>query len=250
MSHDEEIAEERGIPWETVRAGFAFDDVGRRALRGVSRDELIAEYPDLQDEDIEQARRFIDVQDKLLHERERRPSFDPARFQPREKPIVISEFDAWVSANNIPDHYEFGKGWWDYVELIRAFATRLDAEDVRVVGHYIVETPPPTELLPMPAVAIVTPGATFAFRYDFGTWSVKQPVALSEWVLSVERDAPYRGPTFGLFDESRDLRHIGLDGLSPDYLFGPYRHDQAKFSCVVKDQWDVATLLRILAWRA
>ena len=41
----------------------------------------------------------------------------------------------------------------------------------------------------------------------------------------------------------------GLDGLSPDYLFGPYRADQAEFSCVVKDQWDVATLLRILAWR-
>jgi hypothetical protein len=48
------------------------------------------------------------------------------------------------------------------------FAARLDSEDVRVVGHYIVETPPPTELLPMPAVAIVTPAATFAFRYDFG----------------------------------------------------------------------------------
>jgi len=26
------------------------------------------------------------------------------------------------------------------------------------------------------------PAATFAFRYDFGTWSLKQPVALSEWV--------------------------------------------------------------------
>jgi hypothetical protein len=121
---------------------------------------------------------------------------------------------------------------------------------VRVVGHYIVETPPPTELLPMPAVAIVTPAATFAFRYDFGTWSLKQPVALSEWVLSVDREAPYRGPTFGLFDEARDLRPEGLDGLSPNYLFGPYRQDQAKFSCVVKDQWAVAMLLRILAWRA
>ena len=31
---------------------------------------------------------------------------------------------------------------------------------------------------------------------------------------------------------------------------GPYREDQAKFSCVVEDQWAVAMLLRILAWRA
>jgi len=71
----------------------------------------------------------------------------------------------------------------------------------------------------MPAVAIVTPAATFAFRYDFGTWSLKQPVALSEWVLSVDREAPYRGPTFGLFDEARDLRPEGLDGLSPHLPF-------------------------------
>jgi hypothetical protein len=38
--------------------------------------------------------------------------------------------------------------------------------------------------------------------------------------------------------------------VCPQLPFGPYRQDQAKFSCVVKDQWAVATLLRILAWRA
>lgn len=250
MAQDDEDDETWGIPWETVRAEFGFDDVGRRALRGVARDELLAEYPDLRDEDIEQAREFIEEEERALRRRERRPPFDLARFQPRRKAVVVSEFDVWVAENNIPDHFEYGKGWWDYVELIRTFAARLDSNDVRVVGHYIVETMPPVELLPMPAVAIVTPGATFAFRHDFGTWSVKQPVAFSEWVVSVDLAAPYRGPTFGLFDETRDLRPTNLDGLSPNHLFGPYRTDQAKYSCVVKDQWDVATLLRILSWRA
>lgn len=249
MAQDEEGEEAWGIPWGTVRAELGFDDVGRRALRGVARDELLAEYPDLRDEDIEQARRFIEEQERALRRRDRRPPFDLTRFQPREKPFVVSEFDAWVGDNNIPDHFEFGKGWWDYVELIRTFAARLESEDVRVVGHYVVETPHPTELLPMPAVAIITPAATFGFRYDFGTWSLKQPL-ISEWVLSVEREGPYRGPTFGLFDEARDLRPERFDGLFPDYLFGPYHHNQAKFSCVVQDQWDVAALLRILAWRA
>ena len=189
-----------------MRAEFGFDDVGRRALRGVARDELLADYPDLRDEDIEQAREFIEEEERALCRRERRPHFDLARFQPRRKPVVVSEFDVWVGENNIPDHFEYGKGWWDYVELIRTFAVRLDSKDVRVVGHYIVETMPPVELLPMPAIAIVTPGATFAFRRDFGTWSIKQPVAFSEWVVSVVLAAPYRGPTFGLFDETRDLR--------------------------------------------
>lgn len=153
---------------------------------------MLAEYPDLRDEDIEQAREFIEEEERALRRRERRPPFDLARFQPRRKAVVVSELDVWVAENNIPDHFEYGKGWWDYVELIRTFAARLDSNDVRVVGHCIVETMPPVELLPMPAVAIVTPGATFAFRHDFGTWSIKQPVAFSEWVVSVDLAAPYR----------------------------------------------------------
>jgi hypothetical protein len=116
MAQDDEEAEALGIPWETMRAEFGFDDVGRRALRGGARDELLADYPHLREEDIEQARRFIEDEERVLRR--------------------------------------------------------------------------------------------------------------------------------------RDLRPEGLDGLSPNYLFGPYRQDQAKFSCVVKDQWAVAMLLRILAWRA
>src|SRR5262249_28386985 len=79
--------------------------------------------------------------------------------------VKISPFDRWVNDNNISDTFEYAKGWWDYIELVRRFAFRLDAEDIRVVGHYVVDTPPPRERLPMPAVAIVTPSVTFAMRY-------------------------------------------------------------------------------------
>ena len=36
----------------------------------------------------------------------------------------VTEFDRWVGDNNIPSQYEYGKGWWDYVELIRRFASK------------------------------------------------------------------------------------------------------------------------------
>ena len=159
--------------------------------------------------------------------------------------MKISQFDRWVNDNNIPETFEYAKGWWDYVELVRRFAFRLDTENVRVVGHYVVDTPPPCERLPMPAVAISTPSVTFALRYDFGSWSMKHP-EISEWVVSVQRRSPYRGPLFGLFDPTADLRLIGVDGLAPDFLFGPYHRDQARFSCIVQDEWDVATLMRIM----
>ena len=45
MPQSDDEAETLGVPWETVRAEFGFDDVGRRALRGGARDELLADYP-------------------------------------------------------------------------------------------------------------------------------------------------------------------------------------------------------------
>lgn len=94
-----------------------------------------------------------------------------------------------------------------------------------MIGHYIVDTSPPQEQLPMPAVALSVPGVTFALRFDFGSWSWKHEDQ-AEWVVSVDRRSPYRGPLFGLFDENLDLRSFGVDGLTPDFLFGPYRENQ------------------------
>ena len=75
-------------------------------------------------------------------------------------------------------------------------------------------------------------------------------VVVQGWVVSVQRRSPYLGSLFGLFDEAQDLRLIGVDGLVPDFLFGSYRQDPARFSCLLRDEWDVATLMRIMAHEA
>jgi hypothetical protein len=158
--------------------------------------------------------------------------------------VKIFRFDRWVNDNNIPTSFEYGKGWWDYVELVRRFAHYVDANEVRVVGHYHVDTPPPCERLPMPAVAIDAEGVTFTLRHDFGVFSIRRD--LREWVVSVQRRSPYKGPLFGLIGETEDLRNAGLDGLNPDYVFGPYRENPARFTALLRDEWDVAALMRIL----
>lgn len=220
--------------------------VGAMAIRGEARAAILAEYPHLRDQDIETARRIVATDDPLVTADAL--AVDAGRFRHRDAdmPVVISEFDRWVSDNNIPATFEYSKGWWDYVELVRMFASRLDTDDVRVIGHYIVDTPPPCERLPMPAVAISIPGLTIALRFDFGSWSLKHD-EINEWVVSVDRRSPYRGPLFALFDENLDLLTLGADGLVPDYLFGSYRQNPARFSCLLRDEWDVATLLRIVA---
>jgi hypothetical protein len=173
------------------------------------------------------------------------PEADGPELVPRARSTLISAFDRWVGCNNIAPTFEYAKGWWDYVELVRRFADYLDTDDVLVIGHYLVDTPPPCERLPMPAVAIRRPGVTFALRFDFGRLSLR--LHSREWAVSVLRRSKYCGPLFGLFDETEDLTHAGLDGLAPDYLFGPYRADPARFTCLLRDEWDVAMLMRLMA---
>lgn len=162
--------------------------------------------------------------------------------------MKVSKLDRWVSENNIPTTYEYGKGWWDYIEWIRRLADRVAALEVSVVGSYHVDTPPPCERLPMPAVAIDARGVTYALRFDFGTFALR--AGGREWAVSVRRRTPYRGPWFGLISETEDLRQLGLDGIPPEYLFGPYREDRARFTVLVRDHWDVATLMRMVGHEA
>ncbi|HKY35750.1 MAG TPA: hypothetical protein VJN18_07425 [Polyangiaceae bacterium] len=147
-----------------------------------------------------------------------------------------------MTNNTISECFRFGKGWWDYVELLRRLGEKLDATEVRVVGHYLVETPPPEESLPMPVVALERPGALVALKWDFGA-ACRWP---REWTMSIRRRSPYRGPIVGLFDPSFDLRRVTASGLPPSLVFGPYRDNQAEFSCEVSDEWDVAMLLRLV----
>jgi hypothetical protein len=155
---------------------------------------------------------------------------------------MVTAFDRWVGENNIPPNFEYGKGWWDYVELVRRFAAKFDVEDVQVVGHYAVHTPPPEERLPMPAVALNRRGVLVVLKHDFGALA-RWP---KEWTVSIRRPASYRGPIFGLFDPAVDLRKLQVDGFPPELVFPSYESNQAEFSCELDDEWDVAMLLRLV----
>jgi hypothetical protein len=79
--------------------------------------------------------------------------------------MTITEFDRWVAENNIPQSFEYGKGWWDYVELVRRFGAKFGLPMVRVAGHYVVHTPPPEEELTMPGVVLEHSDVTIALKW-------------------------------------------------------------------------------------
>ncbi len=98
----------------------------------------------------------------------------------------------------------------------------------------------------MPAVALTRRGVLVALKHDFGGLS-RWP---KHWTVSVRRTTPYRGPILGLFDPTVDLRKLRVDGFAPDFVFAPYRDNQAEFSCELEDEWDVAAFLRLVLHEA
>ncbi len=160
---------------------------------------------------------------------------------------TVSQFDIWVGDNNPDPKLEYGKGFWDYVEMLRRMIDKFDANDARVIGTYVVRTPPPEEELPMPAVAFSVRGVTFAVKFDFGAladWPY-------EWTVSVVRRSAYLGPTFGLFEPELDLSaRAPISGFPPELALGSFRKDPASFTCRLVDEWDVAALIRLVSHEA
>ena len=62
------------------------------------------------------------------------------------------DLDRWVNDNNPDEQLQYGKGWWDYIELIRRLMYKFGAEEAHVVATYPMRTPPPEEDLLMPVV--------------------------------------------------------------------------------------------------
>src|SRR5687767_14907731 len=79
-----------------------------------------------------------------------------------QEPAKISDLDRWIAYNNPPRDLEYAGAFWHHVELMQSLIAKFEGTDERVVGTYIVDTPPPEERLTMPAVAFEIRGVTFA----------------------------------------------------------------------------------------
>jgi hypothetical protein len=50
------------------------------------------------------------------------------------------ELDRWVNDNNPDEQSQYGKGWWDYIELIRRLMYKFGAEEAHVVATYPIRS--------------------------------------------------------------------------------------------------------------
>jgi len=150
------------------------------------------------------------------------------------------DFFEWINDNNPPENLQYRKGFWDYVEFVQRLMQKHEVEKAEVVGTYLMKTPPPVEELLMPVVRIVCRSASFVVKYDFGVWPER-------WTVSVSRRLPYAGCTFGLFDERADLRLKSVSGFDAEWLYASFRENPARFTCELRDEWDVAVFFTLMS---
>jgi hypothetical protein len=148
-------------------------------------------------------------------------------------------FNKWVNDNNPSEKLAFRKGWWDYIEFIRSFEYKYDLPVVAIVATYEMGTPPPEEVLTMPVALFGNEKGSVLLKWDFGRFE-------NQWTLSIDLTSSNTHNMHQLFDINRDMSNTIIPGFSKGQIYGSYANNPAKFTCEVGNEWDVATLLRIL----
>ncbi len=149
----------------------------------------------------------------------------------------VTHFDIWVAEHN-PDHkLSYGKGWWDFVEIIRRLAYKLEIADVSSASTFVLRTPPPREELLSPVACLRSERGTFYVKEDFG-------LMVDSWTLSVQTcvDADLR-PFLG----TQLLDDRALEGFLPGWTFPPYESSIQPFTVRLADELDLYAILRLVS---
>jgi hypothetical protein len=148
-------------------------------------------------------------------------------------------FDRWVAENNPASHLSYGKGWWDYIELVRRLTHKFELERVEVISTYLMQTPPPYEELLMPVVSLWRRGLRVILAWDFGP-------LYGGWCVNMDRGRPIDLPATFLPAMRPEPGWGRLQTKLPAWLYSPYQPNCNKFSCALDDELDLACLLRLL----
>lgn len=146
----------------------------------------------------------------------------------------------WVNDHNPSPKLSYGKVWWDYVTFLYHLDEPYGPNRMAVVSTYEMGTPPPEETLLMPVARLKTGGATFIMKMQF---SLPEPA----WTVSVIRQRTERLPLYGLINEHDELSPAAVDGFDPEWVFPCYAKSPARFTARVEDDWQLYTLLWVIA---
>ena len=151
----------------------------------------------------------------------------------------ISDFDRWVASNNPNPKLSYGKGWWDFVEIVRRLTEKLEIKDVSTASTFVLHTPPPKEELTSPIVKLVAPKFNAYLKHDFGElWAC--------WTVSIERSDSSHSSLLGTFLSDKPITERSRQGFKEDWLFPPFGPQSTSFTSRLEDELDVYAVLHLL----
>jgi hypothetical protein len=170
-----------------------------------------------------------------LEEVARRFGLDPSHQATYE----ISHFDRWVASNNPHPKLSYGKGWWDFVEIIRRLTEKLEITDISTVGTFVLRTPPPQEELISPIVKLTTPKFNAYLKQDFGEiWAC--------WTVSIERSDSSHSSLLGTFLSDKPITERTREGFEDGWLFPPFGPHSTSFTSRLEDELDLYAVHHLL----
>ena len=147
--------------------------------------------------------------------------------------MKAQSFFKWVNDHNPAEEKQYGKGWWDTVEFIYKIAKT----EPKVVGTFIMDTPPPTEKLLVPIVVAKFDDFEIMLKCNFGWFP-------NEWLVSVNRK--HNSP-IALFDLITPVdRPKYFSRVPKTWRFSPFSQNSQKFTGMVRTADELYALIWIL----
>lgn len=153
--------------------------------------------------------------------------------------VFPMNWNQWVNDNNPSRELQYGKGWWDYIEIVRRITGKFGIENVQVVATYTMHTPPPKETLFMPVLKFGNQKANIIIKNDFGNYP-------ETFTCSIDLFDNALGEIYHLFDPARDLRTGKIDGFQKDWVYEPYSINKSRFTFELIDEWDLMTMAQLI----
>lgn len=150
----------------------------------------------------------------------------------------LSSLDKWVTEKQPQSDHDYYKGWWDSVEFIRRLIADYPLFEFTVVDTFMMDTPPPTTMLPMP----LSRGKSQRFEVLFKESWVVEP----DWTVSISRKETGRIELYGFLKEIGTTNKWLLRGMDKRLIYPPYNDVALKFSGSVKNKYLLYGLFQIL----
>ena len=148
----------------------------------------------------------------------------------------------WISTAQEDVKGQYDHGWWRSMEFLQLLSHDFEDFGFDVMSTFLMPTPPPTSMIPMPLVAARSTKLEIIFKEDW----VVEPY----YTATVKLNFPGPIVLLGILEPIDPANKWLLRGIPENCLYEPYREGASAFSGSVKNAHLLYALFHILTFQA